>query len=356
MSSARNVIIRADSSVLLGSGHIMRTLALAQALAANRYKVRYLCQELPGNLINEIESRGFQVDKLIYESNSSMTDSTIDTVTDAKATLSIIEKYKLNPVWLIVDHYGIDSTWHELVASCGAAVAVIDDLADRSLSCDLLIDQNQIPSIHTRYKKMTRRNCVKLFGPEYTLLREEFREIHRIRSKHCSSLDAEGVILVFLGGADELNLTIKVLELCSKVSLSGRLHVLTGSMNQSRIEIINWCEKNSVDYSSGHSDMRDILCNAKAAIVACGMFAVELQALQIPSLLIPLSPIQNTVANHFSSMGRALVLHPEELDQEKYFSSMLNKLWAITLTPAGLASVPVDGALRIVKKMQEMHP
>ena len=45
------------------------------------------------------------------------------------------------PEWLIVDHYGIDARWHKELRNQVDQIMVIDDLADRPLDCDILLDQ-----------------------------------------------------------------------------------------------------------------------------------------------------------------------------------------------------------------------
>ena len=55
------IVIRADSSVELGSGHIMRCLTLAEELNQQGAELSFICQDLTGNLAALIEQKGFQV-------------------------------------------------------------------------------------------------------------------------------------------------------------------------------------------------------------------------------------------------------------------------------------------------------
>ena len=58
------VIFRADASVWVGSGHIMRCLVLADALKNLGHLISFACLPQPGDMISYIEERGFQVIKL----------------------------------------------------------------------------------------------------------------------------------------------------------------------------------------------------------------------------------------------------------------------------------------------------
>lgn len=55
------VVIRADASLLIGTGHIMRCLTLAEKLIANQHEVVFICREHAGNMIDFIRSKGYKV-------------------------------------------------------------------------------------------------------------------------------------------------------------------------------------------------------------------------------------------------------------------------------------------------------
>ncbi|MCP4179653.1 MAG: UDP-2,4-diacetamido-2,4,6-trideoxy-beta-L-altropyranose hydrolase, partial [bacterium] len=55
-----NIAIRADASNIIGTGHIMRCLALAEALQKEAFTVFFICRDLPYNLSELIEDKGFQ--------------------------------------------------------------------------------------------------------------------------------------------------------------------------------------------------------------------------------------------------------------------------------------------------------
>ena len=59
------IAIRADASVQIGTGHILRCLLLAEMLQNSGLDVEFLCRVYPGDLINWIRSKGFKVHKLL---------------------------------------------------------------------------------------------------------------------------------------------------------------------------------------------------------------------------------------------------------------------------------------------------
>src|SRR3989338_5420731 len=61
-----NIAFRVDASCLMGSGHVMRCLTLAEALKLCGHHVIFICREYPGNLIHFIQQKGFEVRALSF--------------------------------------------------------------------------------------------------------------------------------------------------------------------------------------------------------------------------------------------------------------------------------------------------
>lgn len=328
----------------------MRCIALAEALVERGHSVRFVCRPLEGDLQEELRSRGFEVDThRITPTESELVDAEVD----SEAMRGLIRSLGSSPSWVVVDHYGLGAPWHRAVAACGPKILVIDDLADRPLACNLLVDQNAIDSIHAHYPAVTPPGCVLLLGPRYTLLRREFSQAYAERAALRRQSAPSGPLLVFLGGADADNLTLQILERLEQVILPGPLHVLVGPMNPWRRELQAWCAKQGVRVTIADNQVSRFLVDARAAIVACGMFAVELQALEIPSLLLPLSGIQRAVALRFAEQGCATVLEPTDLARMGALDVAIQSLLALPADPVGRCAIPLDGASRIVERMHE---
>ena len=58
------IIFRVDSSLSMGSGHVMRCLVLAEALREKEADVEFICRKHKGNLIDKIRSNGFSTYEL----------------------------------------------------------------------------------------------------------------------------------------------------------------------------------------------------------------------------------------------------------------------------------------------------
>jgi spore coat polysaccharide biosynthesis predicted glycosyltransferase SpsG len=123
----------------------MRCLALAEGLRPYATDVHFVCRKLPGDLCRLIERKGFRCTLLPVEPaveaefpvDEAGADLPLDQAIDARQTASKTDTVD----WLIVDHYEIDHRWEQAMRSICSRLLVIDDLANRSHDCDILLDQ-----------------------------------------------------------------------------------------------------------------------------------------------------------------------------------------------------------------------
>ena len=173
------ITFRTDASLQIGTGHVMRCLTLADALAARGAYCQFICRAHDGNLIEFIRRKGLTAHPLPAGAAlpRSPTDPThaawlgATQAEDAEACAPILAAQR--PDWLIVDHYALDARWERALAPHYRKLMVIDDLADRPHSCDLLLDQT-FGRDAADYRPLVPADCRLLCGSHYALLRPEF--------------------------------------------------------------------------------------------------------------------------------------------------------------------------------------
>jgi len=213
------IAFRADASVRIGTGHVMRCLALADELTGQGHECRFICRELEGHLGGLVASNGYDLTLLPEPSGSELAarNGSSDNYAlwlgvpwqeDARQTLDALTRWK--PDWLVVDHYALDAEWERTLANAVGNIMVIDDLANRPHECDVLLDQNALDhSMKERYECLVSDSCNLLLGPKYALLRPEYAELAKALPER------DGVIsrvLVFVGGSDPYHLTERYLR------------------------------------------------------------------------------------------------------------------------------------------------
>lgn len=193
------VAIRTDASAAMGGGHVKRCLALAHALRAAGLEPLVLSRALDEVGPALLASVPFEVRWLAG-----------DAAQDASRTAELAGN---GLGWLVVDHYGLDAAWHEKArALLGCHIAVIDDLANRPLAADLLLDAND-PDAATNYRRWLTRPCKVLGGPRYVLLSPEYLAAPRYRAH-----DQVRSIGIFMGTTDPTGACLDALEAVRQIA------------------------------------------------------------------------------------------------------------------------------------------
>lgn len=207
----KQFFFRVDSSLRIGSGHVMRCLTLADELRSAGADCFFFCRPRPGDVVELIRKKRYPV---FYFQGA--TDDTYSLGGASEEEVNVIaRKVEENrrpgkKPSLVIDHYGIDQSYESTVKPCFESLMVIDDLANRPHDCDILLDQNY--SLRTdRYRSLVPEACRQLLGPEYAMLRPEFRYNRRkLELNGRNRFDPEKV-MVFFGGTDPDNYTGRTL-------------------------------------------------------------------------------------------------------------------------------------------------
>jgi UDP-2,4-diacetamido-2,4,6-trideoxy-beta-L-altropyranose hydrolase len=297
------IIFRVDASIHIGIGHVMRCLSLAVELKNNGIDVRFICRKHKGHLINIIRSRGIQVYELEIPkkkiSNNELFNSSwlgTSQLQDAKECIEKISQIKVN--LLIVDHYGIDHIWQNAVKGCYERLMVIDDLADRTHNCNILLDQN-FGRIKEDYIKLVPKSCKVLLGPKYALLRSEFAQWRKYSLNRRKYPELKK-IFVSMGGVDSENKTAQILEQLKSCKLPNdvKVTVVMGDTAPHLKYIMDMAEflPFKVEVKSNVSNMAEIMSNCDIAIGGSGSTTWERCCLGLPSIQIILAENQKFIA------------------------------------------------------------
>lgn len=276
------IVIRVDASSIIGVGHVMRCIALADEIVRQNSDVIFICRELDGDMNEFISSKGYEV--IILPQQSSVDKSDICLEDDANTTIAILKNIGVVD-WLIVDHYKIDKQWELLVCDFANNIMVIDDLADRPHHCDILLDQNYYSDMDVRYSNLLPKKCITLLGPTYVIFRQEFRDKCIEPRSRTGEINT---ILLFLGGGDSENVTgkcIKSLQMLNVPEIN--VDVIVGSSNSLKGEIKNICDElSNFNYYCQTERMAEFIDNADLCIGAGGTTTWERGLLGCPALTI----------------------------------------------------------------------
>lgn len=332
------VAFRVDASFLIGTGHVMRCLALADRLKKFNVTCIFLCREHVGSLFELIESKGHLILSLghpVLPKNNLRENFNgtykgwlgVDVLKDVADTKTKLKSLYVD--WLVVDHYAIDSEWEGEIKSLCSKILVIDDLANREHDCDLLLDQNLGRSFFD-YASLVPKECEVLAGPRYAILRPEFGELRQsslIRRKN----GALKRLLITMGGIDSSNKTGAVLGALSKAYFIDKnmiIDVVIGKNAPWRDKVIEQASTLPININvhAGTDEMAKLMHDADLAIGAAGSTAWERCCLGLPSAQIILAENQTHIAQSLEDAGAARTINEINLSLEigDFFESIIN--------------------------------
>jgi len=297
-----NIAIRVDSSNKIGTGHIYRTLSLAEKLKEKKIKVIFICQKLPGNIVNLIKKKNFKVkiiNNLFSQSEKKILNNHFKSwsykmqVNDTKKTNLILNKNKCD--WMIVDHYGLSEIWEKRVTK-QSKVAVIDDLFNKKHFCDLYINYHNKLAKKYKTNLLTNRECKILDGLKYVMINNKYV------NKKSNFIKKNKNIFIYMGGVDRKKMAIKIVN---KVKNHFNTTILLGKNSKYLKEIMMICKKNKFIkiIKKNFSSLKYFFENYGLVISSGGLSMYEQICCGANSLVIPQNKYQKKICNMLFKKG-----------------------------------------------------
>lgn len=365
-----NVVIRVDASLVMGTGHVMRCLTLANSLRRIGANVEFICRKHVGNLISAIEDQGFIVHALDKtEVDSKRTEQCVKAANprrvkeqvlmhaewlgasqqvDAQECCLILKQLKVD--WLIIDHYGIDQAWQLLSKEFYKKLMVIDDLGDRHHYCDLLLDQNYGSSVE-KYQFLVPSHCQILIGPQYALLRPEF-EIWREYSLKRRLHPEFKKILITLGGVDNNNVTGEILTVLEGCALPKTIEIVVVlGATAPYIDLVK-VKADALPYKVqvkvNVNNMSEVMAGCDLVIGAAGATTWERCCLGVPSVQIVIAENQKETALALEKNNIVRVIK-QPIELVELLKTPLD--WMLETSQTSLRLCDGQGCLRVVKQL-----
>jgi UDP-2,4-diacetamido-2,4,6-trideoxy-beta-L-altropyranose hydrolase len=301
------VAIRVDASAEMGLGHARRCLSLARALSALNIGVVFVSRDL-GVDLSFIGDAGFEL-LLLAAPRTAFVPKADDPpharwagvagAADAAETVAALRGRALR--WVLVDHYAFDGRWHRALAqSLLVKVAAVDDLADRALDADLLVDHNLAEDHARKYAPTGSRIGRLLGGPRYALLDPAYHDA----PLHAFSETVRSVG-IFVGGTDPWQASGMALEALRRhAGFRGPVEIATTGANPHLAALRAQCQADGaatllVDLPG----LQDFYTRHDLQVGAGGGAAWERCCIGTPTLLLTLAENQRTVAEGLQATG-----------------------------------------------------
>lgn len=307
-----NVAFRVDASTEIGLGHVARCLSLAQALSELGAVCRFLTRDLGIDVARQVRLAGFECHALPAPATNHRPPSAgyphadwagVDWSVDVQESIAALGDAR--PGWVIVDHYSFDASWHRAMRRwAGCRMAAIDDLGDRDLDVDLLIDHNHAIDHRAKYGSHLAANAPILAGPRCALIGPSYANArrHTVRA-------AVRSIGIFMGGADRGGFSQTALRACDAAGFRGEIEVVTTSANPGlaalQIQIAN---RPGARLSMDLPSLADFYVRHDVQIGASGGSTWERCCVGSPTLAIIVAENQRMVLQPLDGLGVLLAV------------------------------------------------
>jgi UDP-2,4-diacetamido-2,4,6-trideoxy-beta-L-altropyranose hydrolase len=279
------ILIRADGDRRIGTGHVMRMLALAGRALAEGHSVALASARLDEALALRAARAGVPT-----------TTAGVEPGSDADVSWTIREAAARAADWVVVDGYPFDAACQEVLRDAGLRVLFVDDFGHCArYAANVVLNQN-ISATDDLYVRR-RSDTTLLLGPAYALLRPEFVHVATSRREVRGAADR---ILVTLGGADPRNATADVLTaLAGVLDERTRVRVVVGPSNPHAEALVSIATDPRIELLRGVDDMAALMAWADLAVAAASTTVYELCCAGVPSVLVAIS-------DHQRELGRAM--------------------------------------------------
>ena len=336
------LLIRVDANKRLGTGHLMRCLALAQHWQENGGSVIFIIACENRALLRRLYDEDFHTITLSH------------TYPDPRSwqhTSQVLKEHSNS--WVVLDGYHFDTHYQQLIKDSGNPLMVIDDAAHLNhYYADVVINQN----VHAEGLEYICEPYTRLLlGSKYVLLRREFwpwcgheRNTPREARK----------VLVTLGGVDPGNQTFKVVQALQRITLEGlEVTVVVGATNTHYRELKDAVrDLGGVRVVQNATNMPELMAWADLAISSGGSTCWELAFMGLPAIVGQIAEVENLLAEGLRQIGLFLntgwFVNASQSDISEHISFAINnRNWRERMSNLGQKTVDGKGGTRILKAL-----
>lgn len=371
MTRPNLLLIRADADTRMGTGHLMRCLALAQAWRAEGGQVVFLSHCESDALRRRITDAGMEfIDVPKSHPVPQDLQTTLQFLQNCRTQHSALRTPQPalrsplgkegSATWLVLDGYHFDPAYQQAIQSAGFRLLVIDDMAHLSAyHADIILNQN----LGTEKLKY---NCNPdtrlLFGPHYALLRQEFLSWHGWQRKIPK---VARKVLVTMGGGDPDNVTLRVIRALRDIDVEAK--IIVGGSNPHYVELKSEIRNlpcvaprakkgRKLEIIVNATNMPELMAWADVAATAGGSTCWEMAFMGLPSVVLTLAENQKAITENLDAAGVAVNLGWHEQVPTAAITKAINRLIRSpevrnAMTCKGQALIDGLGTDRIVKKI-----
>ncbi len=265
-----SVWFRVDASQSIGIGHLMRCLALAQAMDDLGIEVVFAIRS---------ETRSICLSRHDWVGKIKLIPDNISIFQEVEWLKNQESFHDANVV--ILDGYQFDIQYRKQLSQLKPKFILFDDTNDTGeLFADVII--NTADKASQLGYEHTAPEATLCLGPRYRVLRREFEVLVETEWKQRHSLS------IVMGGSDVNNVTIKLLQALDTIHFCGPVRVLTGAAYPYLKELRDAidCSQLSVQHLPNCQQVAEVFSSSRLVVSAAGSSQFELLACSTPAILL----------------------------------------------------------------------
>jgi len=281
MRDVLRVLFHTKGGRTIGFGHLRRCLSLAQMLRHLGVTSLFMVGEERAAL-DAVAFAGFEAIPVPVESGG--------------AGVAAVSRIRQSQA-IVVDSYSVGRDDLLALRADEGVIVVIDDLADRDLPVDLVVN-GAVNAERFPYRRLG--STTYLLGAAYALLRPEFAEEPRR-----NIVDRPRRVLITVGGSDARNLTLQLMRWTEAALPAVELIVIIGPFFDN-VEPLKTYAKDRPSRVRLHvepSDIRSLMIEADLAICGGGQTLYELAATGTPAIAMQTAANQMRNIEGLASAG-----------------------------------------------------
>jgi UDP-2,4-diacetamido-2,4,6-trideoxy-beta-L-altropyranose hydrolase len=302
------VLLRADASAAMGTGHVMRCLALLEVLQERGHDCRVALAETTPAITALLAERGFRARPLPGPAGS-------------PADLAVTLESAAEADAVILDGYHFDGQYRAGLAECRKPILAWDDGAPLvPLHATLVVNASSAARAEDYAERAPGARL--LLGPAYLPLRRDIRCLIGLPRP------ASGHLLLTFGGSDPLGLTAPVLRSLAPI-FDGRIEaVLGGSVaDPGPAAAVAAAHPDRIRLHCDTPRIGELMQGTRLAVSAAGGTLAELAALHTPSILVVVADNQSDAAQLSARHGWCLALDGRVDDAVACITDTTLDLW-----------------------------
>lgn len=280
------ILFRCDAGRQLGGGHVMRCLTLAHALAERGASVTFACSAGTFKTVPTLAASSFPA-------------ITLDAPLEATEVVATGQRWDA----MVIDHYQFEARHEVVFRQAAPVILAIDDLADRSHDCDILVDQT-VGREPSDYAALIAPGTDLRLGADYALLRPEFARARPAALAARAQARRVSRIFVSLGMTDICGITARTVEAVLAAGLEVEIAVAVGSRAESLPDLRALAAADPrVVLHLDCNDVCGLMVASDLAIGAGGMTSWERCCLGLPTIMLVLAENQSENAIRLARLG-----------------------------------------------------